>query len=95
MLSFNFFIFYFIYLFFLIFIFFSQQKEADFVERITKYRLPTAALSDDYYGDKVKTLTDYKNWLRQQKKKVVSNANDAKKDPFQDFGKKKDGFMSL
>ena len=46
-----------------------MQREADFLARISKYRATTnSRYEDDYYGESVKTLSDYRQWLRRQQR---------------------------
>lgn len=46
------------------------QREDDFLKRLQKYRFTNInKFDDDYYGDKVKTLADYRQWVRQQQRK--------------------------
>eukprot|EP00052_Salpingoeca_macrocollata_P000607 m.21258 g.21258 ORF g.21258 m.21258 type:complete len:214 (-) comp10693_c0_seq1:37-678(-) len=45
-----------------------DAKEEDFLRRIAKYRAGGEKHADDYYGDKVKTLSAYRVWLRDQTK---------------------------
>ena len=47
-----------------------MQRENDFLERIQKYRFSDVSrYDDDYYAEKVKTLSDYRQWVRQQQKR--------------------------
>jgi len=46
------------------------QREADFLQRITANRAASfSKFEDDYYGESIKTLSDYRQWLREQQKK--------------------------
>jgi import inner membrane translocase subunit TIM23 len=46
------------------------QRENDFLGRIQKYRFSDVSrYDDDYYADKVMTLSDYRQWVRQQQKR--------------------------
>lgn len=46
------------------------QRENDFLKRIQKYRFSDVSrYDDDYYADKVMTLSDYRQWVRQQQKR--------------------------
>ena len=46
------------------------QRDKDFQERVKKHRFSAfSRYEDDYYGDKVKTLSDYRQWVRQQMKR--------------------------
>ena len=45
------------------------QREQDFQRRLNFYRCTDSVevgFSDDYYGDKIKDLTDYRYWIRVQ-----------------------------
>ena len=59
-----------------------MQRENDFLERIQKYRFSDVSrYDDDYYADKVMTLSDYRQWVRQQQKRqeqlgAAKNATD-------------------
>eukprot|EP00043_Microstomoeca_roanoka_P006633 m.64466 g.64466 ORF g.64466 m.64466 type:complete len:212 (-) comp13495_c0_seq1:375-1010(-) len=44
-----------------------DARETDFRLRIARHRRGGYEFSHDYYGDKVKTLSDYRSWLRDQK----------------------------
>jgi hypothetical protein len=44
----------------------GTQRDDDFRQRIAKHRAAVEKQSDDYYGDKIKTLADYKKWLKDQ-----------------------------
>ncbi|EDO40484.1 predicted protein [Nematostella vectensis] len=47
-----------------------QERESDFLERITAKRASSfSKFEDDYYGENIKTLSDYRQWLREQQKK--------------------------
>lgn len=46
------------------------QREADFLERIAARRASSySKFEDDYYGENIKNLSDYRQWLREQQKK--------------------------
>eukprot|EP00047_Mylnosiga_fluctuans_P005002 m.237809 g.237809 ORF g.237809 m.237809 type:complete len:190 (+) comp13201_c0_seq1:13-582(+) len=45
-----------------------RMREDDFQRRILKHRTVGAKQSDDYYGDKIKSIADYRKWLREQRK---------------------------
>lgn len=46
------------------------QREADFLERIAARRASSYnKFEDDYYGENIKNLSDYRQWLREQQKK--------------------------
>eukprot|EP01134_Creolimax_fragrantissima_P001263 CFRG1263T1 len=45
-------------------------RDADFMKRLDKHRfVDDQKQEDDYYGEKVLTVADYRNWLKDQKKK--------------------------
>ena len=54
-------------------VFFKQHaamldaRETDFRLRIAQHRRGGHEFSHDYYGDKIKSLADYKQWLRDQR----------------------------
>lgn len=49
---------------------FNAQRDKDFLQRLQKYRYSGVnKYEDDYYGDKVMTLSDYRQWVRQQQKR--------------------------
>ena len=46
------------------------QKEAEFLRRLQTHRYSEVSkYDDDYYGEKVLTLSDYRQWVRQQQKR--------------------------
>lgn len=46
------------------------QREADFLERVTARRASSnSKFEDDYYGESIKNVSDYRQWLREQQKK--------------------------
>lgn len=45
-----------------------DARETDFRLRVARHRRGGHEFSHDYYGDKVKTLSDYKAWLSDQRK---------------------------
>jgi import inner membrane translocase subunit TIM23 len=46
-----------------------KEREADFLARISKHRAATNnRYEDDYYGESVKTLSDYRQWVRRQQR---------------------------
>ena len=50
---------------------FIFQREKDFLERIQKHRFASfSKFEDDYYGESIKNLSDYRQWLRTQQKKA-------------------------
>ena len=51
----------------------SLQRDEDFLQRIQKFRFSEfSRYEDDYYGDKIMTLSDYRQWIRQQQRKKES-----------------------
>ena len=56
------------------------QREADFLERIASRRASTySKFEDDYYGENIKNVSDYRQWLReQQKKQRIGDKYDSK-----------------
>lgn len=47
-----------------------QEREADFLGRIASQRASTySKFEDDYYGENIKNVSDYRQWLREQQKK--------------------------
>lgn len=50
-----------------------KERDEDFLQRIQKYRYSEfSRYEDDYYGDKIMTLSDYRQWVRQQQKRRES-----------------------
>ena len=54
------------------------KRDKDFLNRVGKYRfkgVTNQAWEDDYHGEKINTLSDYRQWIRkqQQKKKAAEN----------------------
>ena len=48
----------------------KQQRDDDFLRRLQKHRFSEFnKYDDDYYGEKVVTPSDYRQWVRQQQKK--------------------------
>lgn len=46
------------------------QRETDFLKRLQKQRYSEVSkYEDDYYGEKVLSLSDYRQWVRQQQKR--------------------------
>lgn len=46
------------------------QREKDFLERLDRHRFSEfQKFEDDYYGDKIANVGDYRQWVRQQDKK--------------------------
>ncbi len=49
------------------------QRDEDFLKRLQKPRFSEVnKYDDDYYGDKILTLSDYRQWIRQQQKRKDS-----------------------
>ena len=51
---------------------YRYQRDVDFLARLQRHRyggLDQNKYEDDYYGDKVLTLSDYRQWIRQQQRK--------------------------
>lgn len=49
------------------------QRDGDFLKRLQKYRYSEGSkYEDDYYGDKILTLSDYRQWVRQQQRRRES-----------------------
>jgi len=59
-----------------------QEREADFLERVTSRRASTySKFEDDYYGENIKNVSDYRQWLReQQKKQRIADKYDSKEE---------------
>lgn len=57
-----------------------QEREADFLARISSRRASTYnKFEDDYYGENIKNVGDYRQWLReQQKKQRIADKYDSK-----------------
>lgn len=52
---------------------FLVQRDAEFLARLQKHRFSEVnKYEDDYYGDKVMTLSDYRQWIRQQQRRKES-----------------------
>ena len=50
----------------------TQQRDKDFLARLQKHRysgFDQSKYEDDYYAEKVVTLSDYRQWIRQQQRK--------------------------
>ena len=46
------------------------QRDDDFMKRLQKHRFSGInKFDDDYYGDKVGTLANYRQWVRKQQRK--------------------------
>lgn len=52
-----------------------NQRDTDFLNRLGKYRFQgDSKFEDDYYGESIKTLSDYRQWVRtHQKRKETSD----------------------
>ena len=61
---------------------FLFQREVDFLERIVSHRASSySKFEDDFYGESIKTLSDYRQWVRKQhEKKKIQEKYDQKKD---------------
>ena len=47
-----------------------NERDADFLQRLEKYRFQgDSKFEDDYYGESIKTLSDYRQWVRTHQKK--------------------------
>ena len=59
------------------------QREADFLERVASRRASSySKFEDDYYGENIKSVSDYRQWLReQQKKQNIAEKYDSKEQP--------------
>lgn len=50
--------------------FLPPQRDIDFLQRLQKHRFSDVnKYEDDYYGDKIITLSDYRQWIRKQQKR--------------------------
>lgn len=58
------------------------QRQADFLERIASRRASSySKFEDDYYGENIKNVGDYRQWLReQQKKQKMADKYDSKEE---------------
>lgn len=46
------------------------ERDADFLKRLDKYRFgQDSKFEDDYYGESIKTLSDYRQWVRTHQRK--------------------------
>lgn len=59
--------------------FYCFQRDRDFLKLLQKYRFSEVnKYDDDYYGDKIMTLSDFRQWARQQqKRREMIEAQDA------------------
>lgn len=49
---------------------FSIKRETDFLQRLEKHRTDAfSKFEDDFYGESIKTLSDYRQWVRQMQRK--------------------------
>ena len=47
-----------------------QEKDKDFLKRLEKHRFSQdSKFEDDYYGESIRTLSDYRQWVRTQQRK--------------------------
>lgn len=47
-----------------------NERDADFLQRLERYRFQgDSKFEDDYYGESIKTLSDYRQWVRAHQKK--------------------------
>ena len=53
------------------FLFFKMfQREIDFFQRLESHRTDAfSKFEDDFYGESIKTLSDYRQWVRQMQRK--------------------------
>ena len=52
-----------------------SRRDTDFLNRLEKYRFQEdSKFEDDYYGESIKTLSDYRQWVRTHQKKKETNA---------------------
>ena len=58
------------------------QRQGDFLERIASRRASSySKFEDDYYGENIKNVSDYRQWLReQQKKQKMAEKYDSKEE---------------
>ncbi|XP_046852712.1 presequence translocated-associated motor subunit PAM17, mitochondrial-like [Xenia sp. Carnegie-2017] len=46
------------------------ERETDFLQRLEKHRTDAfSKFEDDFYGESIKTLSDYRQWVRQMQRK--------------------------
>lgn len=47
-----------------------QERDVDFLKRLDQYRFGAdSKFEDDYYGETIKSLSDYRQWVRTHKRK--------------------------
>ncbi|CAB4002111.1 presequence translocated-associated motor subunit pam17, mitochondrial-like [Paramuricea clavata] len=47
-----------------------KEREADFFQRLESHRTDAfSKFEDDFYGESIKTLSDYRQWVRQMQRK--------------------------
>ena len=52
-----------------------QARDADFLRRLDQHRfVGDSNFEDDFYGESIKTLSDYRQWVRQHQKKRENHA---------------------
>jgi len=57
-----------------------MEKDTDFLQRLEKHRYGSdSKFEDDYYGESIRTLSDYRQWVRTQQRKAEAAAKFAKK----------------
>lgn len=57
-----------------------MDKDTDFLQRLEKHRFGSdSKFEDDYYGESIRTLSDYRQWVRTQQRKAEAAAKFAKK----------------
>ena len=55
-----------------------MQRDKEFFERVKRLRVPSElqalnATLPDYYGEKVKSLSDYRKWIRKQREYLAKS----------------------
>ncbi|KAK3728840.1 hypothetical protein QZH41_007644 [Actinostola sp. cb2023] len=67
-----------------------EMREVDYLERISSKRAASfSKFEDDYYGESIKTLSDYRQWLREQEKKRKANEKFEKKSEKEEQGEER------
>lgn len=57
-----------------------MEKDTDFLQRLEKHRFGSdSKFEDDYYGESIRTLSDYRQWVRTQQRKAEAAAKFTKK----------------
>ena len=65
-----------------------QQRETDFLSRLNQHRFVSVSkFEDDYYGEKIKNLSDYRQWVRMQQKRRRDTEKYEKKNKESEEGK--------